>query len=273
MIVGIIDSGIDTKNPSLMGRVVGGFSLYLGKRSSDFTDSHGHGTLTASTILRYAPNTKFIITRALNEELAGSSQDVIHSIELLADMGAQIIHASLATDNIAYLQQYEELCNLLGQMRIDNHRKNQPGPYLVASRHNDANINQSLPAMLPLCFGVDGSVMLSEDEFWYNPTYQYQIVTSRTPILTTGLDGVNEFYGGTSKAAAIATGILAATLTETEGNHQMMQQLLQKRSSRQEWKLPLHKNFSPEKIAQTQQRIQQKIAFHREQAITQKEQE
>ncbi len=289
MVVGIIDSGIDTHNKTLMQQVVDGFSLYLGEKGNNFDDTHGHGTLTASTILAIAPNTQFVVARALNDNIEGSSSDIIQSVELLTRMGVDIIHASLSTSNMEYAGAYAKLCTLLHRTRQANRSKGRVGPYLVASRHNDSAIPHSLPAMLTGCIGVDGSMMLQSNEFWYNPTYQYQIVTSRTPVLTTGLGGNQEFYGGTSKAAAIATGVLALALEgacSAEGlacssrgqstingratiSDQALQKLLMAKSTRQTWKIPLDSNFSEAELAQAEQGIRQTMACHQQRCKTQ----
>ncbi len=245
MVVGIIDSGIDTHNTTLMNRVVGGFTLYLGKKKKEFFDTNGHGTLTCNTILAYAPNTQFVVVRTLDENLKGSTKDILESIEILVTMGVSLINLSLSTSNIETEPAYQKLFTALKKKNV----------YLLAARHNDSTIPISLPAMLPECIGVDGSIMLKEGEFWYNPNYEYQMITSRTPVLTTGLGGKKEFYGGTSKATAVATGLWVSLLEQTKGDINRLPQVLAQQSTQQNWNIPLDLNFSKQEITQKEEEL------------------
>lgn len=100
--VGIVDTGIDSSHPDLVGRVL---------VTRDFTgegdgDNHGHGTHVAGIIggtgaqsggkyRGVAPECVFVIGKVLKGDGSGSMSDVIAGLEFVAEQHVQVVNLSL----------------------------------------------------------------------------------------------------------------------------------------------------------------------------------
>lgn len=110
VVVAVIDSGVDLQHPDLAtalartadGRVLGRDFV---DDDDDATDEHGHGTMVAglvaartgngTAIASVAPLARIMPVRVLDEDAAGSSQDVDAAIRWAVDHGADVINLSL----------------------------------------------------------------------------------------------------------------------------------------------------------------------------------
>lgn len=214
--IALLDSGID--------------SFFLNDESiisgNTLLDDNGHGSMCYSTIKRFAPNAEFLIYKILDYNLATSSQKLINTLETIYNDGnADIVHMSLSTSECALRGQMEDICK----------RIRKKGCLIVASNDNREQI-QSFPCSFPDVIGVSGGIYKSDFTFEYYPNREVQVVANKVPSLTRSIDGEYRFFGGTSKAAACMTGIIASNWNQfvDEEFDNYMEQLSLKSMSKQE---------------------------------------
>lgn len=110
VVVAVIDSGVDLEHPDLspaLARTSGGavFGRDFVDGDDDPTDEHGHGTMVAglvaartnngTAIASLAPEARIMPIRVLDEDAAGTSEDVDAAIRWAVDNGADVINLSL----------------------------------------------------------------------------------------------------------------------------------------------------------------------------------
>ncbi len=109
IVIAVIDSGIDTNHPDLVGKVIGEKNFVEGEDTTD--DLVGHGTLCAGIIAgsgrasggRYkgiAPGAKLLNVRVIGSDGNGKVSDIIAGIEWSIDQGANVLSLSLAGLNL-----------------------------------------------------------------------------------------------------------------------------------------------------------------------------
>ena len=188
--VAVLDSGIDStfendKKVTMVGECY---------------DDNGHGTMCYSIIKRMAPESEFEIHKILNSGLGASSERLI---ELLEDIYAKetpnIIHMSLSTSEVKYRDKLRSVCK----------RLREKGAVIVASSNNEEGV-ESFPCDFEEVIGVDGGFFDSDWKYEFNPLKKAQVIANKVPVISRGLGGYYRFFGGTSKAAACITGILAS---------------------------------------------------------------
>ncbi|MCH5156926.1 MAG: leucine-rich repeat protein [Clostridiales bacterium] len=112
--VAVLDSGIDTDNEFLQGRIAYEYGksfyrsqLYInGKSQYDFEDDHMHGTHVAGTIVDLTPdNVKIIPIKAVDSSGSGDISDIMMGIKYIMDLKEQkglnivAMNMSLAADS------------------------------------------------------------------------------------------------------------------------------------------------------------------------------
>ncbi len=105
-VVAVIDTGVDSSHPDLIGRLLPGKDFVDDDDNPD--DENGHGTLIAGIIgastgngkgvAATAPSSRILPVRALDADGTGSTDDVVASIEWSVDQGADVINLSLAQE-------------------------------------------------------------------------------------------------------------------------------------------------------------------------------
>ena len=100
--VGIVDTGIDSTHPDLVGRVL----VTRDFTGEGATDNHGHGTHVAGIIggtgaqsggkyRGVAPECLFIVGKVLKGDGSGAMSDVIAGLEFTAEQHVQVVNLSL----------------------------------------------------------------------------------------------------------------------------------------------------------------------------------
>jgi subtilisin family serine protease len=100
--VGIVDTGIDSGHPDLVGRIL----VTRDFTGEGETDNHGHGTHVAGIIggtgaqsggkyRGVAPDCLFVIGKVLKGDGSGMMSDVIAGLEFVAEQHAQVVNLSL----------------------------------------------------------------------------------------------------------------------------------------------------------------------------------
>jgi thermitase len=143
--VAVIDSGIDRNHPDLQGKVVGQKDFV--NNDDDALADHPHGTHVAGTIAATTnnnagvagtcPNCSLLIAKVLDQNNAGSDDDLIDGINWASSNGAKVINMSLGN--------YSASTSL--QQAIDDAWNR--GAVLVASAMNDGT---SGPEVYPAAY-------------------------------------------------------------------------------------------------------------------------
>ena len=105
VIVAVIDTGCDLNHIDIKDNIIDGFNVVDNNNYAE--DRNGHGSHVAGTIgainnsqgiVGVSPNVKIMPIKALNDNGAGSNDDVAQAIELAVEKGADIITMSLGSD-------------------------------------------------------------------------------------------------------------------------------------------------------------------------------
>ncbi len=100
VVVGIVDTGIDTSHPDLDHINVTAWMDYVNGESLPY-DDEGHGTMMAGIIAAEgeidgaAPKVDMVVVKAISSSGTGSSSDVAEGIDFCVDNGADVICLSL----------------------------------------------------------------------------------------------------------------------------------------------------------------------------------
>ena len=195
--VGIIDSGIDTKHPDLIGRLQAKRSLL----NDNLTSSFEHGTAVAGIIGAIAGN---------QEGIAGLVPDAnLYSYESCGTLnGSTFCDSFTLAKALEYaLRDKLHVLNLslagpktpLLEALINQHL--QAGTIIVAAQ--SPNVKQGFPANIEGVIGVNSEMA---NDFWFANEEQF----------TTEAGGGYRFFYGTSMSAAAVTGFSAALASEYE---------------------------------------------------------
>ena len=195
--VGIIDSGIDTKHPDLLGRLRAKRSLL----NDNLTSSFEHGTAVAGIIGAIAGNQEGIAglvpdanlysyesCGALNGSTFCDSFTLAKALEYALRDKLHVLNLSLAGPKTPLLEAL-----------INQHL--QAGTIIVAAQ--SANIRQGFPANIEGVISVNSEMA---NGFWFANEEQF----------TTEAGGGYRFFYGTSMSAAAVTGFSAALASEYE---------------------------------------------------------
>ena len=198
MKLAILDSGIDRMHPYLKDNVLGGCSV-IGEKT-DYGDDKGHGTLCASVIKKEAPHVRIWAVKVLNENNEATLEKLKAALEALKRTPVRLIYMSLSVTEKCDVR---EISRLLREMAED-------GRIFVCSLMNGRR--ESFPAVLREVIGVRGSILESEDTFWYDSDREVQCVMDFNPYLHACPGGYRLFGKNNSFAAAKLTGRIAALL-------------------------------------------------------------
>lgn len=100
--VAVVDTGIDTGHPDLVGNIVGGFSAV--DYTTSYKDDHGHGTHVAGTVaatdnlfgvIGVAPTASLLGVKVLDSSGSGWVSDIIDGVDWAVANGADVINMSL----------------------------------------------------------------------------------------------------------------------------------------------------------------------------------
>jgi subtilisin family serine protease len=107
VVVCVVDTGIDTSHPDLLGQVIGGQNFVVSRGRIDptrYKDDNGHGTHVSGTIaaldnnigvVGVAPEAKLLAMKVLNSKGSGSYSAIAEGIRACISKGAHVISMSL----------------------------------------------------------------------------------------------------------------------------------------------------------------------------------
>lgn len=243
--VGIIDTGIDTDHPDLVGAVVAG-RRYLDQGAdvgTDIEDDNGHGTHTAGIITGdgieapagVAPGATLVVIKALDNFNEGHFSDLIAGIDWIIDNHGsfptlKFINLSLVASEPTSLCPCDDLSGF-GALKAAVDRAEAAGIIVMAATGNDGDPSQiSAPAcfsnVIAIGASYDSNIMRAPEVGSFancfdtnTQTHQVACFTNRNACLdflapgyliqAAKIGGSFEFHYGTSQAVPHAVGTMA----------------------------------------------------------------
>ena len=168
--VAVLDSGVDSRHPDLVGRIVSAAAVELEDDKpvvkdvplNTDNDVFGHGTSVAGIIAAVAPNARIHDLRVLSVKTPQAKEILLKGFGHALDQPWRLINMSLAAAP-SIRQPMMELCE----------RAYFQEQIVVAARRNVPLADDGLPASLSSCIGVDCGN--------YETPFDY-IFRTRTPV-------------------------------------------------------------------------------------------
>lgn len=207
MKIAILDSGLDSiyyeKNSILGGCTFQYINNKIECIENKFLDDNGHGTKTFQIIKEYGSSNQYYIIKILNKNNETTVEVLIHALKYILNWDIDIIHLSLSIVEQDFKGKAElsKICKGLVERNI----------ILICAQKNKTNI-PSYPAAFKSVLGVGSIYSTIYDEIWYNSRKTIQCYSNAVPKLVKGLNDTYEFFGGTSKSAAVITGVITANM-------------------------------------------------------------
>ena len=221
ILVGVVDTGINTASSEFSGRIAGCYSVASGKLGTACKDDNGHGSHVAGIIaaaadnkgsMGIAPQARLLVYKALSSSGGGSLSDVDTAILLAARNGARVINGSLGYSGAAWSGDRPYL-----QAAVNT------GALLVFAAGNDGAANPSWPARYAsqswangqiLAVGaVDGSNKIASFSNRAGDAMNFYLVAPGVNIASTYMDANYYYMSGTSMAAPMVSGAAALLLS------------------------------------------------------------
>ena len=150
-VVAVIDTGVQSNHPELVGKTIAGYDFIdkdrtpddVGNRRDDDGDGEkdelvGHGTHVAGIVALAAPEARIMPVRALDSEGRGTTFGIAKAIRYAVRNGADVVNLSLGSS-----QQTDLLADLLGD---DDDDEEEGRAVFVAAAGNDNNSVRQFPA-------------------------------------------------------------------------------------------------------------------------------
>ncbi len=233
VIIGIVDSGIDTNHPDLDHINITAWADYVNQRSDPY-DDNGHGTnmagiLAAKGEIRgIAPEVNMVVVKAIDADGSGSDSVVAEGIRFCIDNEADVICLSLG-GRARFLNLGDETASACNQA-IDM------GVFVVAAAGNDGEDDDGDVASPAVVQGVIAVGAIDENKNIASfssignnegevPGYQFWDITEpedpnkKPELVAPGVDITSTYFeeeyvkgSGTSQATAFVSGALVLLL-------------------------------------------------------------
>lgn len=210
--IGIIDTGISSAHPDLVGNIIGGVSEV--NYTSYWNDDNGHGTHVAG-IVAAANNTIGVVggvpsadvyaIKVLNRNGSGYLSDVVNGIDWAIANGMQVINLSLGAD--ADVQSLHDAVI----------RAYKAGIVVVAAAGN-TGASVSYPAAYPETIAVAATDFLDTAPYWSSQGPEVSLAAPGVSIYSTYKGTKYAYMSGTSMAAphvAAAAALVLDRQTDT----------------------------------------------------------
>ncbi|WP_327677000.1 type VII secretion-associated serine protease mycosin [Kitasatospora sp. NBC_00458] len=219
VLVAVIDTGVDDRNPQLAGRVVDGGSLLKDKEGRRVegggrNDLVGHGTKVAGIIaagrseqtgfVGIAPGATVLSIRQNDAEGNGDVHSLVEAIDSAVRQGAAVINISQdvrGAGGIGFVG-YDEL-----KAAVDNAETR--GVVVVASSGNDGKKGDTYPAAFPTVLAVGASDRNNERTYFSQYGDFVDVAAPGVDMLSTVPRGGQCVDNGTSFAAPYVSGLAA----------------------------------------------------------------
>ncbi|MBI4057014.1 MAG: S8 family peptidase [Elusimicrobia bacterium] len=230
--VAIVDTGIDPRNPDLVGNMGPGFNAIAGAPSWNWADDHGHGTHVAGTVAAVndkkgvagvAPKAWLYGVKVLNADGSGYWSDIAKGIEWCIKNKIQVINMSLGGSS-GNESVHETIANAV-----------KAGVTIVAAAGN-SGYRVGYPAAYPEAIAVSASNSKDQIAYFSSRGPEVDFIAPGVDVLSTvptGSCGLCDASGykslrGTSMAAPHMTGLAALAIAYMRNsNPQRVRQALE----------------------------------------------
>lgn len=214
--VGVIDSGVDTDHPDLVGAIAGGYNTLDGEDPSVYEDLLGHGTHVAGTIaaadngvgvVGVAPDVALYAVRVFGATNEAWVSDIIEGLMWCKDNGMHVVNMSLGligSESIAFREAVAS-ANQAGVVMVaaaGNHRATDPVELTVVTA----------PASYPEAIAVSSVDSTGALSSFSNHGPEVDFAGPGSAVRSTYLGGTYTYLQGTSMACPHVTGAVALTL-------------------------------------------------------------
>jgi subtilisin family serine protease len=210
--VALLDTGVDTTHPDLVGRILAGIN-FTGGDMNDFTDRVGHGTHCAGIIcgsnngqgvIGVAPEANLLVAKVLGDDGSGGLDAIYKGMQWAIQQGADLISMSLGCE-----EQPPEEFHAIFQQAI-----NAGIPVVVAAGNENHGLDW--PAAYPETISV-GAV----DEAFQHPSFSnygatLDVAAPGVDIFSTWPGGKYAILSGTSMATPMVAGCIALLLAKAK---------------------------------------------------------
>jgi subtilisin family serine protease len=209
--VAIIDTGIDSSHPDLVGQVDGGYSAITKSEAADaYQDDNGHGTHVAGTVaalrdnrgvVGVAPMARLYGVKVLDADGSGNLSDVIDGIVWAASNDMQVANMSLGAPFGSD--------TMLRALRFAKGR----GLIIVAAAGNSGG-SVGYPGAYPETIAVSASDSNDALAGFSSRGPEVDFIAPGVDIVSTKMGGGFVSYSGTSMAAPHVAGIAAMAVAQ-----------------------------------------------------------
>jgi hypothetical protein len=203
--IALIDSGINPGH-SHVGPIAGGVAFSAGPkgevlRTSDYSDTLGHGTALAGILKFKAPEAALFAVKVFTERLVTSIEILEAALRWAIEQKMQVVNLSLGTANPEHRAR---MARIASQAR-------RAGTLIAAS--SPPEVTDMLPAALDGVFGVAASDECAWSEYRYVAEAPIQFRAHPSPRPLPGLDQSRN-YRGHSFASAHLSALLALLIQD-----------------------------------------------------------
>lgn len=211
MTVAVIDSGLETDHPALLGRVVESVAVEFDDEgeptivADDAGDLYGHGTACGGIILGFAPEAELVSIRVLGANLRGSGAAFLGALDWAIGQGIEVVNLSLSSRKEALFPHFHEI--------VDEAYFN--GMKLVGAANNAKVL--SYPTTFSSVFSVAAHAEPEPWRWYYNPRPPVEFGAWGVDVPIAWKDGSTTVATGNSFAAPHIAGLLARLCAKHPG--------------------------------------------------------
>jgi ribosomal protein L24E len=203
VVVGVLDTGVDTTHPDLAGKVTVGPNFAGGAP----TDLFGHGTAVAGLVAAATNNsagvaslgwnTRVLAVKVLDDQGNGSASDIAQGVRWATDNGASVINLSLAGPDDSFV-----LSDAVRYAREHN-------VLVVAAAGNSGSTTRAYPAADDGVLSVAATDRNDNLASWSNRGSWVDIAAPGANVLSTWPGGIYNTVNGTSFATPLVAAAAA----------------------------------------------------------------
>lgn len=211
MRVAVIDSGLETDHPALLGRVVESVAVEIDDEgepnivADELGDLYGHGTACGGIILGFAPEVELVSVRVLGANLRGSGVAFLAALDWAMEQGIEVVNLSLSSRKEALFPHFHEI--------VDEAYFR--GMKLVGAANNAKVL--SYPTVFSSVFSVAAHAEPEPWRWYYNPRPPVEFGAWGMDVPIAWKDGSTTVATGNSFAAPHIAGLLARLCAKHPG--------------------------------------------------------
>ncbi|WP_044642520.1 S8 family peptidase [Risungbinella massiliensis] len=212
--IAILDTGVQTDHPDLMGKLVTGYNVVNG--TTDVTDISGHGTHVAGIcgavtnnnlgVAGMAPSASIMPIKVLSDNGMGFVNHIAEGIIYAIEQGCKVINLSLGGPY-----------NSITLQNAINYAWSR-GAVVVAAAGNSGSFAATYPATYPNVISVAATNQFDQRAYFSNFGPWVDVAAPGVDILSTYLASNYAFLSGTSMATPFVSGLAAILLAQGRDN-------------------------------------------------------